>query len=331
MSNIVRILYLSYSLLVLFPLCALAQEQEQISEKKGEAIIQVFTNFHTGFGSVNDERGFELDRSYLGYQYKLAEGLNIKAIIDFGQSRKVDDFHHIAYIKNAQLSWKKKNFSVCGGLISTTQFNLQEKFWGYRYIMKSFQDKYRFGSSADLGISVSYKFLPFLSADAIVCNGEGYKKIQVKNGLEYGLGVTLTPIKNLIIRLYANVNETSDNTYSNIWNYAGFIGYKNNCFSLGAEYNYMQNQNHIKNADCSGLSIYSSVNIGNHTSIIARYDNLYSRKDWNINKDEQAILLGAHFDVHKYVKLAPNVRVIMLKASGAKTECYAFLNCYFGI
>lgn len=329
MSNIIKNIFIS--LLLALPLSISAQEEDKESNKKGNAIIQVFTNFNTGFGSVNDKRGFELERSYLGYQHKLGEGLSIKAVIDFGQSRKVDDYHHIAYIKNAQLSWKRKNFSINAGLISTTQFNIQEKFWGHRYIMKSFQDKYRFGSSADLGVSVSYKFLPFLSADAIICNGEGYKKIQVKNGLEYGLGLTYTPIKDFIVRLYANINETSENSQSNIWNYAGFIGYKNSHFSIGAEYNYMQNQNHIKNANCSGVSIYGSVNIGDFTKIIARYDNLFSRKDWNIDNDEQAMLLGAHFNVHKYIKLSPNIRVIVPKTSSSKTECYAFLNCYFGI
>lgn len=42
--------------------------------------------------------------------------------------------------------------------------------------MKSFQDEYKFGSSADLGVSVAYKFNKVVSADVIVANGEGYKK-----------------------------------------------------------------------------------------------------------------------------------------------------------
>ena len=31
-------------------------------------------------------------------------------------------------------------------------------------------------------------------ADAIVVNGEGYKKIQKNDGLMYGIGATITPI-----------------------------------------------------------------------------------------------------------------------------------------
>lgn len=46
--------------------------------------------------------------------------------------------------------------------------------------MKSFQDEYKYGSSADLGFSVKYNFHSMLATDFIIVNGEGYKKVQVK-------------------------------------------------------------------------------------------------------------------------------------------------------
>ena len=179
-----------------------AQAQDaKTEEPKGKAIVQVFGNFHTGFGAENDDRGFELERSYLGYEYKLDKNLTVKGVMDIGKSSDVSDYHRMAYIKNAMVSWKTGNLTLNGGLISTTQFNFQEKFWSYRYIMKSFQDQYKCGSSADLGISATYKFADWLSADAIIVNGEGYKKVQKNDGLNYGLGATLIPAKGLQIRL----------------------------------------------------------------------------------------------------------------------------------
>ena len=68
---------------------------------KGQAIVQVFGNFRTGFGAQNDERGFDLDRSYLGYQYNLGKGLSVKGVMDVGKSSDVSDYHRVAYIKNA--------------------------------------------------------------------------------------------------------------------------------------------------------------------------------------------------------------------------------------
>jgi hypothetical protein len=297
---------------------------------KGKAIIQVFGNFHSGFGHDNDDRGFELDRSYLGYQYDLGKGLQIKGVMDIGQSDDVNDYHRIAYIKNAQISWKTGKLTLTGGLISTIQFNMQEKFWGYRYIMKSFQDQYKFGSSADLGISASYKFTDWLTADAIVVNGEGYKKIQKNDGLMYGLGATLTPLKGLSMRIYYGLNETTDPTKENKQNLATFIGYKGKGFSIGSEYNLFKYDGNIKGNDLYGFSVYGSVKASKSTDIYARYDNLSSKDDWNKAKDESAIIAGLQFKLGDYVKIAPNFRMSMPKQDNAENRYMSYVSCYFG-
>ena len=308
-----------------------AQAQDAATEEpKGKAIVQVFGNFHTGFGAENDDRGFELDRSYLGYEYNLGKGLTVKGVMDIGQSKQVDDYHRIAYIKNAMISWKTGNLTLNGGLISTTQFNFQEKFWGYRYLLKSFQDQYKFGSSADLGLSAAYKFADWLSADVIVVNGEGYKKIQTNDGLNYGVGITLTPAKGFQIRLYGGVNECGEEEKENTTNLAAFVGYKHEKFTLGAEYNQLWNASYTDGADQHGYSLFTSIKLSKRADLYARFDELCSKDDWNIAKDEQAAILGAQFKVGKYVKIAPNFRLTMPKAPGADNRYAAFINCYFG-
>ena len=305
-------------------------QEIKTEEPKGKAIVQVFGNFHTGFGADNDNRGFELERSYLGYEYNLGKGLSIKGVMDVGRSNQVDDYHRIAYIKNAMISWKRGNLALNGGLIPTTQFNFQEKFWGYRYIMKSFQDEYKFGSSADLGLSVSYKFADWVSADAIIVNGEGYKKIQKNDGLNYGLGLTLTPVKGFQVRLYGGLNESGQDGKSDVVNMAAFAGYKCDRFTIGAEYNHMLNASNTKGNDQFGYSAFASVKVAKNADIYARFDDLYSKNDWNISKDEQAAIIGAQFKLGKYVKVAPNFRMSIPKADGAKNEYSAYVNCYFG-
>ena len=75
------------------------QAQDVKSEEpKGKAIVQVFGNFHSGFGTENDDRGFELERSYLGYEHKLNKELSVKGVMDIGKSNDVSDYQRIAYI-----------------------------------------------------------------------------------------------------------------------------------------------------------------------------------------------------------------------------------------
>lgn len=305
-------------------------QDTKTEEPKGKAVVQVFGNFHTGLGAENDDRGFELERSYLGYEYKPGNGLSVKGVMDIGKSSDVSDYQRIAYIKNAMVSWETGNLTLNGGLISTTQFNFQEKFWGYRYIMKSFQDEYKFGSSADLGISAAYRFADWISADAIIVNGEGYKKIQKNEGLNYGLGVTLTPVKGFQIRLYGGLNECGEEGKRDTGNFAAFAGYKHEKFTIGAEYNYMMNASYNEDADQSGYSIFASVNLPKEISLYVRFDDLYSKNDWNKVKDESAAILGIQFKLGEYVKIAPDFRMAMPKADGVKNSYSACINCYFG-
>lgn len=313
---------------VLACMCMTTQGQEtKPQEPKGKAIVQVFSNFNFG----KEQKAFELERTYLGYEHNFANGLSIKGVMDVGKSSNVEDYHRIAYIKNALVQWKKGNLTLNGGLISTTQFNFQEKFWGYRYIMKSFQDEYKFGSSADLGVSVAYKFGDWLSADAIIVNGEGYKKIQKDDGLNYGLGLTLTPLKGWQIRLYGAINEKTEDNQKNIINLSAFTGYKNQRFSIGAEYSLIKNSSFKDKADQSGYSLFASIKLSDNTALYARYDDLFSKDDWNIAKDESSAIIGAQFKISKYVKIAPNFRINMPKASGEDNVYMGYINCYFGL
>ena len=311
-------------------LTAQAQDAKP-EEPKGKAIVQVFGNLNADFSGGDASVGFDLERSYIGYEYKLGQGLTVKGVMDIGKFNDVSDYQRIAYIKNAMVSWKTGNLTLNGGLISTTQFNFQEKFWGYRYIMKSFQDMYKFGSSADLGVSASYKFADWLSADAIIVNGEGYKKIQKGNGFNYGLGATLTPVKGFQIRLYGGLNDSGESGKAGVVNMAGFIGYKHENFTLGAEYNHMLNASGKVGNDQFGYSVFGSVNLPKNVSLYARFDDLYSKDNWNITKDEQAAILGAQFKLGKYVKIAPNFRMNIPKADGADNKYSAYVSCYFGL
>ena len=315
-----------------------AQAQEtKTAEPKGKAIVQVFSNFNTDFSKEAESLGFELERSYLGYEYKLDGGLTVKGVMDIGKSSDVSDYQRMAYIKNAMLSWKTGNLTLNGGLISTTQFNFQEKFWGYRYVMKSFQDLYKFGSSADLGISAAYRFTDWLSADAIIVNGEGYKKIQRGTGLNYGLGATVTPVEGLQVRLYGGVNEGASSAEADQWNAATFVGYKGKDFSVGAEYNYMDKAGSAQ----SGYSVYTSVNVTKTAAVYARWDELFAGNTASIDplrpsgssplkRDSAAAIVGAQFKLGKYVKVAPNVRMQLDRATGKDTY-EGCVSCYFGL
>lgn len=294
----------------------------------GKPFMKIFSNYHTTFSDGESASAFELSRVYLGYEYNFNENFSAKANIDVADPG-VGGLEMTAYVKNAYLKYKASNFTVNFGLISTTQFKLQESAWGYRYIEKSFQDAYKFNSSADLGVSVAYKFSDVISADVILVNGEGYKKLQGDSAMRTGFGVTITPVKKLTGRVYYDF-ISKDNTQSSL---AIFVGYTAADFSVGAEYNQQFNAGFKDNRELSGMSFYGTVKASSKVKLYARFDNLYSNtvagssNDWNLSKDGQLYLVGFEYAPVKGVKLAPNFRGWNPADDNNKFSTSIFLNC----
>ena len=123
---------------------------------------------------------------------------------------------------------------IKAGMIPTKQFKVQEEFWGYRYIFKSFQDEYKFNGSADLGMSVDYQLMKNISVDFIIQNGECYKHIKSTGHFREGLGIGFSPVKSLLLRVYTDVTSRGGN---NRISYTGFVGYKyRERFKIAVEY-----------------------------------------------------------------------------------------------
>ncbi len=295
-----------------------AQDNKE-SKPKGKVSAKIFMNFHNGLGNMNEDGGF---------QYQITNSLMGKVTFDVGNPSNGSKLENTAYVKNAMLTWKEGNFTVDFGLIGTKNFNTQEKFWGYRYLFKSFQDEYKWASSADMGASVSYKISHCISADLTFINGEGYKNLQSTNNYRTGLGLTYKPCDNFIVRgSYDNYSKDDNNDALKDQNIiALFGGYKNKDFSVGAEYNMLSNYKFIDGNDLTGISTYATYNASKKFKIFGRYDNLSSDKDWNESKDGELFLAGVEYNPVKNLKIAPNFRTWSPKESGADNQSYIYLS-----
>ena len=294
-------------ILILTILPSVLYAQTETFEPNGSPFMKIFTNYHTTFSDGSSASAFELTRVYLGYQYNFSEKLSGKANFDIGNPG-AGSHEMAAYVKNAYLSYNENNLSVNFGLIATTQFKVQEKAWGYRYLEKSFQDAYKFNSSADLGVSAAYKLTDFLSADVIIANGEGYKKIEGDSALRTGFGITLQPVSNLTARVYYDFS-TKEHTQTSL---ATFIGYAGEKFDLSAEYMKQFNPGFVDMREWEGTSFYGTVYTSKKTKLFARYDKLFSNTpegeaaDWNLGKDGELFILGFEYSPARGVKITPN-------------------------
>lgn len=272
----------------------------------GKPVFLVFSNLHTSFNDNGNNTAFEITRLYLGYEHFFSESFSARANIDVGDPG-IGDLHMTAYVKNAFLQYKKSGFSGRIGMISTDQFSLIEKHWGYRYIFKTFADEYGLGPSADLGFAAEYSPAKFISVDASVLNGEGYKKLQSDSTLKYTTGITLKPVAGLVLRGYTDFMK-KDNVQKTI---SLFAGYSVKSFKAGFEYTNQKNNRMMRDHDLSGISGFGSAGFAKKFTVFFRYDNLWSSKiptsteSWNYNRDGQLFLGGADYSPVAGVRIAP--------------------------
>jgi hypothetical protein len=290
----------------LFNLKTAGQSNDSISFPNGKPQILVFTNVNTSFSSDGISPAFEITRGYLGYEHNFSRAFSSKVILDVGDPG-IGALQMTAFVKNAFLKYTKNQFSASVGMIGTDQFRVQEKHWGYRYILKSLQDEYGIGPSADLGAAIEYTPSEIISFDISLLNGEGYKRIQSDSALKASAGITVKPLEGLVLRGYYDFMK-SDVAQTTI---SLFAGYTYGNFRAGLEYDIQQNHRMRSQNDLSGVSAWAALQLSKKISVFTRYDHLWSEEmegeaePWNIANDGKMYMAGMDYAPVKGVKIAP--------------------------
>jgi len=280
----------------------------------GEPILRIFTNFHVGYiGTRMASAAFDITRGYFGYQLYLHPRFTAKILLDVGSPQDLSPESHIkryAYFKNANITYHTRRFSWAFGLVSTRAFKLSEKYWNHRYIYKPYMDQYRFEPSADLGTIVSYSFLPSLSADLSITNGEGYTSLQADTSFKTGLGITWKPAEKWVLRGYGDIyHKTVHKSVMSV-----FGGFKTEELMIGGEIDYYLNAGNKQGWNSYGFSVSTSWNLNEHFQLFGRYDFLTSslpageEPGWMEKTNGSAIITGLQYTPIKYLKIAANYR-----------------------
>lgn len=292
----------------------------------GKPIIQVFGNFDfNATKDVQKQYGFWFGRAHFGYEYLFSKQFSGKIIIDAGRPTTLgtivvkdtagnnlpvsvsskEGAYYTMNLKFASIEWKpSEHFKIQAGAVLQNHYMTQERFWGYRYLAETFQDRYYKMPSSDLGFIVYYKANEKFGIDVALTNGEGFRFDQDAYGdVKIAVGFDYKPIKGLQARVFYDYLKSKDPLKpAEQQLFSVFAGYKHdNKYRIGAEYNYRKNNSNIPHHDLLGYSVYGSYRIFKKMEYFARYDHLMSNEIsgdahvWNYNGDGQAIITGLHF------------------------------------
>ncbi|MGC8865469.1 MAG: hypothetical protein ACP5O2_07085 [Bacteroidales bacterium] len=303
----------------------------------GQPIIQVFGNFEfNATKNVQKEYAFWFGRAHFGYQYEFSRQLSGKIILDAGRPTTVgiinvkdslgnslnvsnssrEGSYYTMTLKFASLQWKPTDYlTIEAGSILQNHYITQERFWGYRYLAETFQDRYYHIPSADLGFIMYYKPCKRLLFDFAITNGEGFRFNQDEYGdVKLAGGVDFNPVKGLQTRIYTDYTK-SDNPLKPAAQqlFSIFAGYKmDGKFRIGAEYNFRKNHLNVDKHSLYGFSLYGSLSLAKNIELFGRFDQLQANtiegesQSWYYSGMGNAFIAGIHFNPVKGVNLSLN-------------------------
>ncbi|MDQ1296580.1 MAG: hypothetical protein QG611_558 [Bacteroidota bacterium] len=319
------------ALIILF----LSEGSAQVTETTGKPIAEIFTDFHFNFNDTAKHTGFDLNRAYIGYQFLPEGNLSGKIIINAGSPDDLAEgslSRRYAYFREASLTWSNDNLFVTIGITSTKLFEFQQRFWGKRYIAKPYQLINRYGFVADIGVVAEYKFNEIIKADLSFMNGEGYGDLQADENIRSSIGVTITPVENLVFRIYGDIQRSED-----LWQplFIGFAGFKNSLLKIGGEVSYKSNTDLIRGHHTWGISGTGGINVTEKTEIFGRYDFISSvimpgdLIKWNYLNDGSIVILGVQHTFNPNVKIALDYQGRYPFSTGEQGTDLIYLNLLF--
>lgn len=308
----------------------------QIDSLKGKINLKIFSNFHYGLTREDNSTAFDIKRAYFGYEQDLGGNFSAQVKLDIGSPDDLSQFSLIrryTYFKNASLKYEKDKITAWFGLFDMLQYKLQEDFWNYRYIYKSFQDEHKYGPSADLGTGIRYRWNNIFSSDLVISNGEGYKDLQTDRSYDLGFGSTVSTLQGIILRAYYDFIIKDRIQYD----LSFFAAYSRLKYRLAAEYNLRYNSSFYENHNLTGWSWYGTYIINDKWEIFGRYDILHSNVlidenlPWDIYNDGSAIIAGFQFSPIKKVRISPNYQDWFPYARNTDNHSFFYLNLQFEI
>lgn len=263
------------------------------------------------YTNAEEESAFNFQRQYFGYGGDISDQVSFKILFDVGRTNKNDgeDSRLVAFLKKAQFDYSTSYGKISMGLIGMNTYNIQEKNWGYRFIEKSAIDKYRFSSTADLGIGFSRSITDQLNMSLQIVNGEGFKKPQSDKYHKIAFNSTygehnLVKNSGFNAGVVYTTEPTDDKPNTMISLFGGFSGMG---LRLGGQFNMLKKGG----IESQVISVSSNYSMTDKLDAFVRYDMF----DPNIDeidegKDNSTYLIaGIQLSCGNGLLVAPNIRM----------------------
>ena len=256
---------------------------------------------------------FALKRVYLTFSKSISDELSVTIQTDVDTNSSPKNI----YLKNAKVDWKTIDGNIVIGLQGMNMFKVQEGNWGKRYLDKTIMDRFKYSSSADMGIGYYHSKDKF-HGSILITNGAGFKKSETdshkKLSLQFIYGtVKLSKSDGFNVgAVLSHEPYDRDGEVTIPEEPAGehskkvfgvFGGYAKDNLRVGAEWSQLDDSGLLTgNYNNNLTSVYCNYALNNKQSLIVKYDMVSG------NKDANYALVAMEFAPTKGLMVSPNVR-----------------------
>lgn len=242
---------------------------------------------HYGLDLTEDAGGaneFDISRVYIDAKATLSDNLSSRVTLDVGRLKSQHahdadavadgkDTRLTAFLKYAYLQWRTPvdGVAVQIGAAGTGWTGLYDKFWGRRWVSKSFADQAKLLATSDIGLHASGAHAGgMLGWQGAVTNGSGYDKPEGDKAKTVQLRVTVDPLAGGAWRLpvSAFVSRDVGGDEDPVTLAAGAVGLKTGLGLAWAELLH-RSEGDVRG---QGLSLTVVPHVGKLASLLGRLD-----------------------------------------------------------
>ncbi len=286
-------------LFLIFPFSFLSAQTSSvdIDKDKDQFVFgQIFADFKYNFNSeIKPVAAFRFNQGIIGYYHKISDKVSGKIMLDVTRTTNFNSItdtlgrpvsynyfegsKYTAYLKMAEIKWEVTDYFTFrfGQLLNTQYLTFQDKFWGFRYVDVTMQEKFRLGMPADFGAQVDLKLKDKLLYQFSVVNGEGPFRYQDGEGkFLFANNLQYYPIKGLTLKLYADYAPSPDTMLNSADKsvLSFFAGYQKPKYRLGAEYSRVNNYHFSEDKSVDAFSVFGSILLIEKLTLLFRWDHL---------------------------------------------------------
>lgn len=257
--------------------------------------------------------GLDVKRFYLTVAPKFDDAWSANLTTDFNYVS--NDGETNLFVKKAYIQGRFSKAAVLRiGSAGMPWIPFVESYYGLRYVEKSLVDRLKYGNSADWGLHLGGDVNDSGSLNYAVSavNGGGYKHPSRSKGVDVEARIGFAPVEGMIVALggYSGKRGSdvqSVDTFHTATRSDLMVAYAKDGVRAGAEYFTASNWNTVLSPlsdKAEGYSAWGSLDIGEQSTVFARYDQADTSRDIDPDARDTYYNLGVQYQVNKKFKLA---------------------------